>query len=202
VFEDFDGNGVWDTGDLPLAGVEIELTSGVTTTTSVDGSYQFNNVPAGLYTLTENNPSGYLSSGDVQGNNDDQIGLNVALTADIVNQDFFDYRPASIQGTVYEDADNNAQLSPGDRPLANVEMVLSNGMTTTTNLSGQFTFGGLLAGNYSVTEIDPAHATSILDSWGGNDNQIDVTLNYAAQMTGLYFLDRSPRLYLPLVIKP
>ncbi|MDP3582623.1 MAG: SdrD B-like domain-containing protein, partial [Ignavibacteria bacterium] len=61
-YNDLNGNGRKDTGELGLSGWTINLSMGavqMTATTGTDGSYCFNNLAAGTYTLTETQQSGW-----------------------------------------------------------------------------------------------------------------------------------------------
>lgn len=53
VFSDLNGNGVYDVGEVPLAGRQVLLTGTVsaTVTTGADGTYIFASLPVGLYTV-------------------------------------------------------------------------------------------------------------------------------------------------------
>ena len=67
VFEDANGNGVQDSGETSLSGVTIELRNSLgtviaTTTTNALGSYSFPNLAAGLYTIAETDPAGFMST--------------------------------------------------------------------------------------------------------------------------------------------
>ncbi|MEZ4707426.1 MAG: SdrD B-like domain-containing protein [Caldilineaceae bacterium] len=63
VFLDVNENGVLDADEnLPINGVPITLTAAddsMTTLTTVDGIYQFENLPTGLYTVTVGSVAGY-----------------------------------------------------------------------------------------------------------------------------------------------
>ena len=96
------------TGDTPLVGVQITLSnseSTITDTTSISGVYEFTNLIPASYTITETDPSGYLSSGDFDGVNDNIITVTLLSSQIITGRDFFDYRPVTITGTVHEDTD-------------------------------------------------------------------------------------------------
>jgi LPXTG-site transpeptidase (sortase) family protein len=67
VFNDANGNGVQDAGELPISGVTIQFRNNAgtviaTTTTNASGAYTFSNLTAGTYTVTEIDPAGYLST--------------------------------------------------------------------------------------------------------------------------------------------
>jgi len=67
VFNDVNGNGIQDGGELPLVGVQVDLENNLgiviaTTTTNASGAYSFNNLTAGTYTVVETDPAGYIST--------------------------------------------------------------------------------------------------------------------------------------------
>jgi len=108
---------------------------------------------------------------------------------------------ATISGAVYEDNDGDEAISASDTPLADVEIGLSNGMTTTTDISGVYQFDGLLPGSYVITELDPPDYFSVIDAQGANDNLIFLVLKSGDHAVEQLFLDqRFVKIYLPLVI--
>ena len=68
VYNDVNDNGILDAGESGIANVTVTLTGyddqetfvNVTTTTGDDGSYAFNGLRPGVYTVTETDPAGYL----------------------------------------------------------------------------------------------------------------------------------------------
>ena len=48
-----------------------------TTVTDGSGNYSFGNLPPGSYTIVETDLPGYLSTGDTQGGNDNQIAVTL-----------------------------------------------------------------------------------------------------------------------------
>jgi|GEM_PF-3311915 len=208
VYEDDNGDGAVSVGDTPLAGVQINLSDGQSTTTNANGFYQFTNLTPGNYTIVEIDPSGYLSSGDAQGANDNTIAIDLQAIQSITNQNFFDYQPATITGMVFEDTDDDGSFSLADMPLEGVEIALSNGQSTTTDANGFYQFLNLVLGNYTITEIDPPGYVSILDVEGGNDNFIAVSVTSGDNIVEQNFLDKESSIdsgttfvYLPVIRK-
>jgi protocatechuate 3,4-dioxygenase beta subunit len=67
VWEDANNNGVFDTAELPLAGVAVALVDAsgavvATTATTGSGGYLFTNLTPGSYTVRVTPPAGYVSS--------------------------------------------------------------------------------------------------------------------------------------------
>ncbi len=99
---------------------------------------------------------------------------------------------ASISGSVYEDTDGDETFSPGDTPLADVQITLSNGLgtlSTSTTVTGAYQFGGLAPGNYTIAESDPPGYASVRDVQGANDNLISISLASGGSTVGQDFLD-------------
>ena len=155
VFNDANGNGTLDAGEVGLSGVVVTLSQGATTltqSTGGGGSYSFTSLKAGNYTLTYTPPAGFVNTGTRP--------LLAVLTAGgvIANRNFFaQQRNAVISGSVF-DADTSAGLA-GVRvrlSLGNVPMA-----TTATNGSGAYSFTGLAAGAYRVNYTVPTGFTNV-----------------------------------------
>jgi hypothetical protein len=201
-------------GTNPIPGVIITLKNGagaviVTETTAGDGTYSLPNLPDGNYTVVETNPVGTTGGSDADGPANTNDVIAVALVgADKANQDFTDTLAAgslhSISGVVLKAAAaGNTTFSLGDTPIANVTVSLfldinANGIaesgelitTGVTLTDGSYSFGGLPAGTYLVTETNPAGAVSVTDVDGtlNGTDRIAVTLA-GADATGRNFLD-------------
>lgn len=195
LFTDPNGDG------NPADGIQIRETF-----TNAAGDYSFNDVPTGTYVVVEINPPGADSVTDVVPPNDDRVPV-VLAGSDVTDLDFLDTTPQqfAVTGTVYEDNDstNDNVIGVGDRLVAGVTIELfldrdGNGLVnagdtplavTITASNGSYSFGGLVAGDYVVREIDPLGAVSDWDAQAPlADNQIGVTLS-DSDVAGQDFLD-------------
>ena len=140
VFVDADMDNVRDSGESPIAGVELTLlelvdgdyvSTGKTTLTGGDGGYQFDGILPGTYRVVETQPAGYLSvgaqAGTVDGDTRGEVfGLDVitdiALLGgdDSIHNDFGEVRPASLSGHVYHDADDDGVFDAGETGIGGV----------------------------------------------------------------------------------
>ncbi len=171
VFVDNDRDGSQQTGETTgIDGVTVELydstgtTLIATTTTRPDGSYSFDNLPAGDYILRQTHPTLYTSTSP------DQIAATVPL-AGLTDQDFGEAL-SDLGNFVWFDA-NNDGLQTGEEGLADVDVTLTYGGAdndlstigdnvvyhTTTDANGFYSFTELFNGNYTV-EIDAADLPS------------------------------------------
>lgn len=72
---DTNGNGIFETGEIPLPGVSLLLTGtndlgqsvSITTTSQLDGSYDFLNLRPGTYTVTQTQPTFFVDGLDYLG---------------------------------------------------------------------------------------------------------------------------------------
>lgn len=66
VFNDLNGNGIPESGEPGISGVNLSLKRGDTNAssgiTSFNGTYSFTSLEAGTYTVTETDPTGYAST--------------------------------------------------------------------------------------------------------------------------------------------
>lgn len=205
VYHDVDGNRTFSTvaGDLPLAGVAVALNGTdnlgnpvtATTTTDANGFYQFINLPPGTYSITETQPATYVSNGEQPGS--PFAVSSPALVENILqafiptgsngvgqNFNFAEVLPGSLAGSVYSDLNNNGIREISEIGLPGVVMLLTGtdlyGRPVSTSLAtdanGNYLFGGLLAGDYTVTEtVQPAGYLDGKDTPGslGGDNSVN-----------------------------
>ncbi|GLZ37073.1 SdrD B-like domain-containing protein [Actinokineospora sp. NBRC 105648] len=170
VYEDLDNDGAQDPGEPGIPGVSVALTGtdnagnpvNVTTTTGPDGGYSFTGLLGGAYTVTETQPVGFLDGKDAAGTAggvltppDSVTQIDLDPGEDGTGYLFGELSGASLAGRVADDGGNGI---PGTTVTLtgtddNGNPVL---LTTTTDLTGAYTFTGLRPGTYAVTETQPA----------------------------------------------
>lgn len=156
----------------PLADVLIELrdASGTvigTTRTLANGTYRFDNLRAGVYSLTEITP-GHLLEGDARVGSVGGTKVNGSLITQIiigggveaVNYDFCELSPSELSGFTYYDQNSSGRRDNGEVPIANVLVQLwdSSGNKVAemrTDAQGFYKFTNLRPGTYRVTEVQP-----------------------------------------------
>lgn len=161
----------------PLAGVQIDLVNEIgavvaTTYTGADGSYRFDQLPAGVYSVVETQPADLLDglsrAGSVNGTN---IGTATSGTLiesivigggqQAIDYDFCELPPSSIAGNVYEDVDGDCIRDPDEMNLAGVTIELIDSLgqvidSTQTDADGNYRFDNLRPGVYKIRETQPA----------------------------------------------
>lgn len=216
VWFDHDNDGVIDAGEPGISGVTVTLDwagpDGIagnsddiqlSTTTALDGTYLFDDLPYGDYIVTVDDST--LPSNMTQTFDDDGLGTahtsSTTLTAvapDDLDQDFGYRGLGSIGDTVFFDIDGtetDGALDVGDAPIENVDVsvtwagadgIFGNAddftFTDTTDVSGNYLVTDLPHGEYLV-EVDetslPAGLTGATydDDGTGSANQSNTTLD-------------------------
>ncbi|MGD0541175.1 MAG: SdrD B-like domain-containing protein, partial [Tepidisphaeraceae bacterium] len=176
VYYDTNGNDALDVGEPGISGVTVTLTGtdylgsvSETTTTAAGGTYAFNGLLPGTYSLTETIPAGYTGEASDVGSlgGTSATGSTSSITIDSgnagISYNFGQVQPGSISGTVYNDinGDDVDESEPGIAG-ATVTLTGTNGAgnpvteTTTSAANGTYSFTSLSPGTYTVTETLPA----------------------------------------------
>jgi|GEM_PF-3544800 len=190
-FNDANGNGARDTGESGVSGVTIQLRNSAgqlsTATTDASGNFSFTNLPAGAYVLSEVVPAGSVQTLPGGG-----AAINITLTPGQNATGFLfgnqAAAPASISGLKFNDANGNGVRDTGEPGLAGVSIQLKtpSGQTllATTDSTGAFSFTGLGAGAYVLSEVVPAGYTQTAPPAPGT---FAVTLAAGQNATGFLF---------------
>jgi protocatechuate 3,4-dioxygenase beta subunit len=202
VYHDQDLDLTQDSNENGIANVTLSLwlkdangtflNTGLTTTTNAQGDYRFGeelNLMPGTYQVRETQPSGYFSVGAkpgtvegaptgsvMAGNVDILTEISIPLgDTDAIDYDFAEAQPASINGYVYADRNNNGIKEAGEPGLAGVTIqviplntIAAQGtVTITTDQNGFYQVTGLVPGTYRVVEVQqPAGYFDGLDTAG------------------------------------
>ncbi|WP_417579946.1 SdrD B-like domain-containing protein [Nitrincola sp.] len=170
------------TTDQPLAGVLIELRSGLdcsgtlvgTTTTNLAGNYLFSGLAAGSYSVCETQPDGLLngettagnpvgggSSGTASNPNADASQITGVVLADLgggdvsgsINNDFAEWAPSTLSGVVFEDHNNNGIQNGSDAGIPGQTIRLVGTDVNGVSINRETTTDA--NGHYSFTDLPP-----------------------------------------------
>ncbi|ATE54213.1 SdrD B-like domain-containing protein [Actinosynnema pretiosum] len=186
VFHDDDADGVPDQDEARAPGVGV-LLSGVDgseqrVVTDPSGGYLFVGVPAGDYTLVEEQPEDYASS------TPNQVNLTVAAGRG-ATRDFGDLL-GSASGVVWADADRDGVRDPDEPGVPGVRVELVGTGDTTTGPDGGYLFDGLAVGEHDLV-ITPPDGTVLVsgafDQVSGSTRVpvLDTGAASGARVTGL-----------------
>lgn len=196
IWIDNDGNGAQGTGEPGLGGVTVILrdTNGnivATTTTDVNGNYAFSNIPSGNYVVAVDPltlPAGLEQTYDLDGITSANNASLTLQPGEMKNDVNFGYRgTGAISGTVWNDANGNNGIEPGESILSNVSVqltwagpdnIIGNAddvtKTTTTGDDGRYSFSNLSSGSYQVT-VNSATVPAGLNPVVSNQSSVTLT---------------------------
>lgn len=197
VFSDDNGNEEQDTEEQGIPGVTISLRQDnstiTTTTTASDGTYRFDPVWLGEYTVEETDPNGYVST------TPNEVTVSLTTTSQIEVIDFGNRGAGTIRGTVFNDKNGDGIQNGGEPGVEGVAITVlqdsSSISTTMTASDGSYTFAPLFLGDYTVRETNPDGYRST------TDDEVAISLTTPGQQETANFGDRRGFIYLPLVAK-
>ncbi len=133
--------------------------------TDASGKYTFSNLPAGSYAVREVAPATYHAVAPASG----AYSLNLTSSGSATANFGDALLPATVQGTVFFDSNQNGVQDSGEPGQPGVTMFLdANGngvldpgeVSTVTNSQGRYTFSNLTPNQtYTVREVVPSGAT-------------------------------------------
>jgi uncharacterized surface anchored protein len=161
--------------------------------TDSSGNFTFANVPFGRFTLTETVPAGFTQTAPPPPGTIPAI-VNFAQRS--VTGLLFGNRaiaqPGTVSGEKFNDANGNGVRDTGETGLSGVTIRVTDATgavrTTTTDASGAFSFSGLAAGTYVVSEVVPGGFTQTAPAAPGT---FTVTLTTGQSVTNLLFGNRA-----------
>ncbi|MFK8111773.1 MAG: SdrD B-like domain-containing protein, partial [Rubripirellula sp.] len=219
VYQDQSNDGVRDSNENGIARTQMSLVDANgqvvdSVRTDATGRYEFTEVRPGDYTIVEQQPTGFLdgidSVGTIGGQSvgsaeqDDTLKNVVVNQGDVgVEYNFGELSPAFLFGRVHVDLDGDCLLDDNEETLEGVVIRLldtsgSEVARTTTDAQGQYFFGDLVPGTYSIVEEQPAgffDGDARAGTAGGeaSGNRItDITLDPGETAVGYDFCERPP----------
>ena len=179
VYHDRNNNGLREPGEEGIAGVHLRLldkTGGevAATTTDASGYYQFAVLHAGVYSILQTQPDGWIDGQDRPGTVGGQTIGRADEPGDRISEitlwwgdegieyNFGEFLLASIRGQVRLTGPDGECFTPGgaQTPLPDVLVRLLDASgaqlaKTRSNAQGNYHFDGLLPGTYTVVEQTP-----------------------------------------------
>ena len=220
VWEDTNKDGIQDAGEPGVGNVTVELRDEegavvATTTTAADGSYHFNEVACGTYSVRFTAPSGYQGftdpyQGDHDGLDSDadkDTGVTGSVTIDsehpnnntldagLVKEEIVEpVCIGSIGDFVWEDSNKNGVQDAGEPGVGNVTVKLLDAegavvATTTTAADGSYHFNEVACGTYSVQFVAPEGYQGFTDPNQGVDDSADSDANKETGKTAPVTID-------------
>lgn len=186
-FADANGNGVRDSGESGIPGVQIRADGGagfvLTALTGADGSYRICGLTeGGTFHISETVPSGYAQTGPLNHRISRRvIARNLAYDVVTCDKDYsgLDFGnqllPNAVGGVKFEDLNANGVRDPGEPPVAGVTINWFPGVspnptggsrTAVTDANGNFLFTNVTPGPFFLVETPPAGFTQTTPAAG------------------------------------
>ncbi len=169
AYQDHDGNGICE-GEEPQEGFRLALVPArddleeITAETAADGSFAFENLRPGEYTLKAVCPDGNVVSRTDElalplaaGKAEQEAPLPVRMGAVWEDQAIGVVMPAAIRGRVWTDENNNGIFDPGEKTPEGLAITITDEYTgrvfdtPVTDSEGWFAAAGMIPGDFSVS---------------------------------------------------
>lgn len=163
-FDDLNGNGTRDAGEPGKPGITIMLDRVTdaeperTATTDADGMFLFENVPAGIYSVSEMLPALTVQTTPGEPSAPLPFTVDVAPPEAITGLLFGNFELTTLRGTTFEDLDADGVQDAGELPLDGVTVnldLMNDGSIDLSMLSdaeGQFQFNDVGPGTHRVIQ--------------------------------------------------
>ena len=168
-YEDMNGNGRRDAGDVPIQNWVITLENAsheviATTITAGDGSFEFIGLPLGTYWVCEQMQAGWVPTTPVC------VNVTIASGTEVVLDAFLNVELSTVFGYKFEDLNSNGIRDQGEPGIPGWKIYMiwdldSTVYNTTTDADGYYEFTGLMPDSfymiYEEKRVDwcPTNAT-------------------------------------------
>ncbi len=187
VFDDADGDGVLDAGEVGLSGVSVSVTGSggnvFSTATDGNGDYTVVALPVGSATAAYTTPAGRTLT---TGNASQTLTIVDGATTVAAPVGYVAAPTGSVTGHVFEDADGDGVKGASEVGLAGATVTIvdaaSASFSATTDSAGNYTVANLAVGTanltytgpsgYTLTTGNSAQSVSVTD--GGTATAVDV----------------------------
>ncbi len=228
IYNDTNNDGQVDFGEDGVAGISVTLVgtdiSNNSVNTSImslaDGSFIFDGVLPGTYSLTSDHPIGFLDGRETAGNEGGTVNNSIdnkTITGIVIGNDgvaaidyfFGNIRPAEISGLVWEDFNVDSEVNFSEHAIDNALVTLTgtDDRGTATNMDfytdsdGAYMFFDLRPGTYNLIETQPTEFNDSAEVLGtingvpvgniiGNDQFASLVLGTGAVGINYNFAER------------
>lgn len=166
VIQDTNGDGILQSNEPGLQSVVVQLLTASgsyirQTSTNATGAYSFAGLTPGTYQVRQ-----VLQSSWIQTSGSSTYTVALGSGSNSMNNNFGDFKLATITGTVFEDTSSNGTLDTGEHGMQGwtVQLIDSTGRVaaqSVTNGSGKYNFSNVLAGSYSLNELSAVAGTGV-----------------------------------------
>ncbi|GGE23446.1 hypothetical protein GCM10010832_00150 [Psychroflexus planctonicus] len=188
LYLDINGNGNQDANEPGIPDVEIEIidATNATNITETDENGNFTAIvtggPTGVitYTINENDPDFPIGAIQTEGTNPTSVVVSEGISNFVGDNGYFvpdQNTDASLDASVYEDANGNGTQDNGETGIPNTDVIITdsfgNSQTVVTDANGNFT-ATVTAGNvtYEIDENDTDFPTGAIQTEGTNPTTI------------------------------
>ena len=147
VYADWNGNGLQDPGENPVAHVPLRIEASGAVETGKDGEFIFRNVPDGMHDVA-------IDAGSLPIDFDAPRipRVQVALSGKDTKEVAFGLIPLGrIHGAVIRDLNGNGIVDAGEPSMDDAIVVLDDGNRSERSKRGKFAFEAVQSGEHSVT---------------------------------------------------
>ncbi len=198
VYNDTNGNGTLNNGELGLSGWTVDLINSsnqvTTATTDVNGDFSFTDVGPGTYTVEVVQQTGYDASSTTS------LSVTASSGSNVSDLNFGEFVPVALSGEVFGDVNGNGALDGGESGLSGWTVNLLNSSsqtvgTVTTDPNGDYSFAAIGPGAYSIQVVQQTgyvvstSAVNVTTSSGQNVANLDVGEFQTVTISGEVFND-------------